>query len=679
MRRSPAELVQRARLESRAVGDRFRSAPSAGLSDSRFALIFEQVELTALWMVLASRPYPIFSGRLDPDELDSIAPGEAKRIHGAAETVMSHTVDLLGSGPVDLGAELDWHADFKNKQRWPAGFFRDIDILNQGRESDVKIPWELSRLQWAAPVAQAYQLSGDERYAEFMRDLISDWINANPYARSVNWTVTMEAAMRIFTWTWLFHVFKYSAAWEDDAFRSLFLRALHDHGVFCERYLEDHGINGNHCTADAAALVLAGEFFGGGTRTWRWREVGWSILVREIFAQVHPDGVDFEGSTSYHRMVTELFLWPVLYRREMGKGAPELYLERLRKMGRYTAAYTRRNATAPNWGDADDGRAYIFGGQAFADHSYLPALIGASMDDPIGLQPSEASQSELVWGLGPAKAGSVSQSIAAIPSSVAFPAGGVYIMRNDDDHLFIDCGPVGYAGRGGHGHNDCLSFDLRILGTDLITDSGCYVYTQSAEWRNLFRGTASHNTPMIDGAEQNRFVADDELFSLHDDAAPAVEVWQSTPDADIFIGSHSGYQRLFKPVTPRRTIVLDKTLHGLLLRDQFDGSGVHDVFIPFHLAPDVVPEEAGDGLWRLVAGQEVFIVYTPDWAGWHIERGTGWVSDRYGVKTERPKLMFDRQGELASLHVAIWPEQSLPVDKDAWIGKMAALAEKELA
>ena len=32
------------------------------------------------------------------------------------------------------------------------------------------------------------------------------------------------------------------------------------------------------------------------------------------------------------------------------------------------------------------------------------------------------------------------------------------------DHVLIDAGPVGMAGRGGHGHNDCLAFDAMLDG-----------------------------------------------------------------------------------------------------------------------------------------------------------------------------------------------------------------------
>src|SRR5207237_10247168 len=101
------------------------------------------------------------------------------------------------------------------------------------------------------------------------------------------------------------------------------------------------------------------------------------------------------------------------------------------------------------------------------------------------------------------------------PGSQAFPDGGVVVLRSERDHVFVDCGTVGLAGRGGHGHNDCLSFEAVLDGVPLVTDCGSYVYTASPEWRNRFRSTAFHNTPRIDGAEQNRIPVDS-LWMLRD-------------------------------------------------------------------------------------------------------------------------------------------------------------------
>src|SRR5205807_10268292 len=111
-----------------------------------------------------------------------------------------------------------------------------------------------------------------------------------------------------------------------------------------------------------------------------------------------------------------------------------------------------------------------------------------------------------------------------------------------------------------------------------------YVYTADYRARNRFRATAAHNTPMVDAEEQNRFVRPEYLWLLRDDARPEVGEWRVGAH-DSFRGSHTGYWRLGRPVTPRRTIVLDKVRHLLVVRDELIGDGAHDVVIPFHLAP----------------------------------------------------------------------------------------------
>jgi hypothetical protein len=36
------------------------------------------------------------------------------------QALLGHRFDLLGSGPTDLGSEIDWSADFKTGRRWPS-------------------------------------------------------------------------------------------------------------------------------------------------------------------------------------------------------------------------------------------------------------------------------------------------------------------------------------------------------------------------------------------------------------------------------------------------------------------------------------------------------------------------------------------------------------------------------
>ena len=666
--RSPQEIRRRLAQEGRSLLDRFRVSPTYGLDDKWFVEQFGVSTIEDLWLQLSARPYPTVTDPVDAAALNEAIPHEAERILAAAEVALALEVDLLGSGPETLSRPILWDTDFKAEEEWPVKFFRDIDILKPDSASDVKVPWELSRLQWLIPVGQAYMLTKNEKYADFSREVLTDWLEANPYGRGVNWAVAMEAAMRIYTWTWLFHVFKKSQSWDDYDFRAAFLRSLYEHGIFTERYIEDYGINGNHCTADAGAMVFAGLFFGAGKKPQRWLREGWQQLTHEIARQVLNDGTDFEGSVSYHRFVAELFFWPARYRRLAELDVSADYQQRLQGMAEFTRSYTNPDGLAPLWGDADDGRVLPFGDQGLNDHSYLPDLIFIEWGIAGRDFASVEARADLFWTFGPASdpaAKSLTDSSA--PMSRAFTDSGFYIMANEQDQVFIDCGPVGFGGRGGHGHNDCLSFEACLDGASIITDSGSYVYSASYEQRNQFRSTASHNTPMIDGEEQNRFVSDFELFVFHNDAIPDVREWRCEDQMDLFIGAHSGYQRLSSPVTPVRKIILEKNHHRLIICDEFAGTGDHQISIPLHLSPDCITTEIEPGRWLIkVLGKDFELIYHSD-SEWQIKVRPGWVSPSYGVKLERPVLEFQHAGDLSALSVGIYPTEQAPDAPQAWL------------
>ena len=586
LKRPPDEILRRVGFEARALLDRTAIAPDAAIEERHLVFL----------------PYPV---------LGDVPPLQRKRIRAEAERARSLVVDLLGSGPVGLSRPIDWHVDFKSGHRWQPGiYFRDLDLNDLGRDSDVKVPWELSRLQWLIPVGQDYALGGDPTHAEFARDILVSWIEANPFARSVNWGIAMEPAMRIFTWTWLFQTFGDSAAWREPVFRRQFLATLYRHGEFVSRYIEDFGSGGNHLVADAAGLVMLGLFLGETKGARAWAEQGWAILAREIVRQVGADGVDYEASMAYHGFVADLFAWPARARAARGLDVPEVYRMRLAAMEAFRRAATGPDGAQPLWGDNDDGKV-------------LPIDVA-----------SEAAS-------GPA-------------ASQAFHDAGVYIMAGGPDHVFIDCGPIGQAGRGGHGHNDALSFEVVLDGARLITDSGSYVYTASPMWRNRFRSALAHNAPIIDGEEPNRFVGENELFLLHDDAKAKLVTWQSGDERDRFVGTHHGYDRLVRPVRPIRTIELDKRAHRLTVHDAFEGSGDHKIVTILHFAFGCIVVNGAENRWRIEKDGKMFEIIV-DGEGWETRAITTFESPSYGVKRERPALEFSRSGHLMPLGFTISP------------------------
>ncbi len=603
--------------------------------------------IDALWERLAGRAFAVPTTQIDAGVIEAAAPGGVEAIQRAAERAMRREVDLLGSGVRRLSTPIDWHTDFKVGITWPPEFFKDYEYSDLDRPSDVKVPWELSRLHWLIPAGQAYLLTGDERYAEAVRDVIWEWIRGNPFARSVNWACTMEPALRILTWTWMFHVFQGSHAWRAPVYREDFLRALFLHGRFVANHLEVSPVAGNHYTADAVGLMYAGLFFGEGREPRRWANAGWEILLHEIGLQTHPDGGNFEASVPYHRLVAELFFLAACYRWRLGLDVPRDYQGHLRRMAEFTFAYCGPDGSVPLLGDGDDARALPFGSQRLNDHRYLAAAIGVALGQEglVGEDPGPLDA--LVWMLGAPVLEAAKRHTVVSQGSMAFPAAGCFVMRSGHHQVFIDCGPVGQRGRGGHGHNDCLSFEAVLHGIRLIRDCGSYVYTASWQDRNQFRSTAYHNTPQVDGQEINRLVHPRNLWTLLPDAEPDVRRWDVGDDRDIFAGAHRGYERLPDPVTPVRTVILEKPRGILVVHDRLEGKEAHNVCIRIHLATDVDVVGAGDGMLTLLAhGRRFRLVW--EGPGWSLQRSPGRISPSYGIVSPCICLEWHRSGPLPS-------------------------------
>jgi hypothetical protein len=655
LKKPPRYIAERAWTEAVRVSDRWRApARAAALTDRALLAALGYASIDEAWAGLLARPYPFVPAGFTREALDAVAPGMAERILRQAEDALAHRIDLLGSGPIELGPVIDWHADYKTGRRWPPAYCHAIDYANLDEPSDVKSPWELSRLHWLIPAAQAWRLTGEERYAAGVRAVLESWIEANPYAGSVNWSCTMEPALRLLSFTWFVQACAGSAAFTDSEFRAKLLRSLYLHADFTDRYIERSDVNGNHYTADAAGLVFAGLFLGDGADARRWLQTGWSILTEEVERQVFADGVDFEASIPYHRLVMELFLLPALYGQAHGRRLPPVWRERLVAMAGFTAAYSRNDGGVPVWGDNDDARALPMAGKGLADHRYLIALTALGLDEAALLDRFSGPVDEVAGLLGPEAARGVAGQPPPPRHSEAFAEGGFYILAGGDDHVLVDCGPLGLAGRGGHGHNDLMSFEAALLGQCLVVDPGSYVYTSSPADRNAFRSTAYHNTPQLAGAEINRLIRPDYLWNLHNDAEPEVRAWRPGPEVSAMEMSHSGYARLSPPVRPVRSISLDHARHTLTIVDTFEGGG-YAAAIPLHLAPEVQPASAGSSVRLHTPTGDYTVRWEAD-GDWTFAVEPARIAPSYGVLQPSHRLVWrcpDCQG--ARLRVEIGP------------------------
>jgi uncharacterized heparinase superfamily protein len=543
------------------------------------------------------------------------SPGIKIRTVTAADQVCDHVFDLLGSGSTPLGEQIDWHVDFKTGHRFdPEKYYADVRSAPYPGGYDIKVPWELSRCQHFAWLGQAYWFTEDEKYVREFVAQVSDWIEHNPPQFGVNWACAMDVAIRAVNWLWGYYFFKESAALKDK-FLLAFFKSMLAHGRHIMNNLEwSDALTSNHYLSDIVGLVYLGVLLPEFKEAPHWREFGLQELEKEMFKQVYADGVDFEASTSYHRLVTEMFLSATILARLNGHTFSPAYMERLEKMVEFVMYLTKPDGTVPLIGDNDNGRLHRLKvweapEREWVDHRYLLA-IGAVLFEREDFALAAGNQwEEAIWLLGK-RAITFRDRLEVSGSNVSltlksrgFSDAGIYILRDQDLYMAITTGAAGQNGRGGHAHSDALSFELCVDRVTWIVDPGMVVYTADYDMRNRFRSTAFHNTVQVDGEDVNLFNPR-KLFSMDKVNEATVLKWADKSTEVVFEAEHRGYSRFEAPVIHRRRIRLDKSNREWLLRDLFLGEGRHKLEFFLHLAPDVCVIKEDDQSALLWAGPE---------------------------------------------------------------------------
>src|SRR5205807_520493 len=222
------------------------------------------------------------------------------------------------------------------------------------------------------------------------------------------WGTAMEVAIRAVNWLWAYHLVRDAPAVSDE-FRLRLLASLLTHARHIARNLESHpgGVTTNHTVADHTGLVCLGAALSDFPEAREWLDVGLRGSVECMRYQVAPDGVHFENSLSYHRMVLEMLLGVYIVADRCGHALPPDYRASLERMLEFTYHYIRPDGLAPLVGDNDDGRLQILSGYFDwrpQDHRHLLAA-GATLferaDFAAVARTSPQAIEETAWLLGP--------------------------------------------------------------------------------------------------------------------------------------------------------------------------------------------------------------------------------------------------------------------------------------
>lgn len=547
-----------------------------------------------------------------------------------AQQVLEHKFDLLGSGEVNLGKKIKWNEDFKSRFIWKNQFYRDIKIVDLDNNADVKVPWELSRFQHLFTLGKAYWIIKDERYYLECKEEIEDWIDENPIYMSVNWTCAMDVAIRAVNWIFFYFHFK-NLIDNDKDFLNKFNNSLYNHGKFIFLNLEkDLGYANNHYLSNLVGLFYLGLYFNKleDNETKKWLNFSKKELEREMFFQNNEDGTNYESSTSYHRLVTELMFFPVILGEKNNIKFSQEYKDRLEKMFIFLAKITKPNGKIPLIGDVDNGRLIILSNYFNwepNDVRELLSLGGEYFNNLLLKNTGAIKKEDKLWIFNSLK----EEKEKYYDKSVSFKDGGYYILRNKDIYCFIRCGELSCRGQGGHSHNDQLSFELNVQGEDFIVDTGTGVYTADKDIRNLFRSTKQHNTVYIEGYEQNYF-DENNLFEMKEETFSKCSKFED----NYFEGYHQGYLNKLNILHKRKIKLEDQSIKIKDYLGNFKG------FSYLNLHPAVIIEKNKNNKIKLSNGK-ITIFLSNDINKVKIENSK--ISIKYGELKKNKKIKLEDQ------------------------------------
>jgi len=206
---------------------------------------------------------------------------------------------------------IDWQLDFKSGYRWRED--RRSETVRWGHERgvDIKVPWELARMQHLVQLALAgfTVRDTDKRvaYAEEFRNQVLDFAAGNPPGYGVNWSCTMDVAIRVANLVLAFDLFRLNQYRFDDGFIAEFHALILAHGEHIAANLEWHEEQrANHFFSDLTGLLFAAAWLPPGRKSNLWLTFAASTFLSEFDRQFAADGTNFEASTNYHRLSTEM-------------------------------------------------------------------------------------------------------------------------------------------------------------------------------------------------------------------------------------------------------------------------------------------------------------------------------------------------------------------------------------
>lgn len=578
------------------------------------------------------------AGRRQPDIQIPISP-EILDIHLTDKHLFNPEIDIFGKSLNYSGNKINWHRDIFSGKSFPLIFSKKINIRGDA-DLSAKNVWEVNRLQFLIHISLNFHQTGNPEYTDRIIQIMTSWIEENPYLTGINWYSNIEINIRLINWFFCWEILnvseliKHSPQFEKFVLGK-WIPSIYQHCKYSFSNPSRFSSANNHLIAEYSGLFIA-------SSKWKfkesdsWLEYSKRGLEKEIVAQ-HSNGINKEEAAEYIQFITDFFLLAYVVGERSNNHFSENYSRTLKSIFEYILAFIDIRGNYPNYGDGDDGKVLnLSADQHF--NNFTSLLTSASVVFRDGRFKTEITHFDLKNQLLFGNAGmEIFRSIpvnAKRGKSDFYPGEGHHIFRNQEGgkevYLHFNAAPLGYLSLAAHGHADALSVIMNINGYSILVDPGTYCYHVSKQWRSYFVSTMAHNTICIDSRDQAEHAGDTMWFSHYRCQLVSQNISKSTESCKA---EHDGY----KNGKHIREIIFNRSDYSFTINDEiivYDNID-HKCLLLYHLHPDVKLSRVSHNSFSLEHQSGIRVSLTlPDFDKCSVINGElnpvlGWYSDSF--------------------------------------------------
>ncbi|WP_416832713.1 MAG: heparinase II/III family protein [Erythrobacter sp.] len=404
-------------------------------------------------------------------------PSRMARVRERLTLAQAADFPVLGYGSVAKPSGAAWHEDPVHGHAWEPSYFACCDFVAPNVRADVKIPWELSRLQWLVWLSEGAIHTEPPEQESIKLELLTvveDWATANPPGYGINWACGMEVAIRAAN---LAIAAGTIASLLNDAQIDRVGSILAAHRDYLKRFPETSDVPGNHYLTNLMGeVVLNAALEGFGSQALAGAIAHYAGAAD---AQFEAEGCHIERAIVYHRLTFDITALTYAIALSASDPSTSKLKDIIERASAFMAQICDASGTLPVFGDQDSGFVLWFGESA------------QSVDARISKAP-QAPESDL-YGFVHALAGDQG-FFPAIARQTGHRSGFATIAA-EDFQATMKTGPIGLSGRAPHDHDDALSICISFDGRPLIIDPGCHSYTLDPALRRKFLVSSLHNSP----------------------------------------------------------------------------------------------------------------------------------------------------------------------------------------